>query len=90
MQVEELSRLRLAVRDYELFRQQHEMEVQSLKQDLRDARVEQQHIEDELELKRQEIDALTGRLQEAQKSGIHFQKLAENEVYSLADFVLIR
>jgi chromosome segregation ATPase len=55
-------------------------ESQILRQDLEDARLEQHRLEDELELRREEIERMNSQIRENQKSKMESQKLAENEV----------
>lgn len=55
-------------------------EVQILRQDLEDARVEQHRLEDELELRREELEMMHNQVRESHKSKLELQKLVEGEV----------
>jgi predicted nucleic acid-binding Zn-ribbon protein len=52
----------------------------SLRQDLEDARLEQHRLEDQLELRQEEIEQLNAQIRESQKSKLGAEKLAESEV----------
>ena len=53
---------------------------QILKRDLEDARLEQTRLEEELELRKEEIEQINNQFRELQKANLDSQKLAENEV----------
>jgi predicted nucleic acid-binding Zn-ribbon protein len=55
-------------------------ESMSLRQDLEDARLEQHRLEDQLELRQEEIEQLNAQIRESQKSKLDAEKLAESEV----------
>ena len=55
-------------------------ELQSVKRDLEDALLEQHRLEDELELRRQEIEQKDIEIRESAKLKLESEKLANNEV----------
>lgn len=80
VQEAELLRLRNAARENEDALAESKRESQILRQDLEDARLEQHRLEDELELRREEIERMDNQIRENQKLKIESQKLAEIEV----------
>jgi hypothetical protein len=80
VQEAELLRLRNAARENEDALAETKRESQILRQDLEDARLEQHRLEDELELRREEIERMDNQIRENQKLKIESQKLAEIEV----------
>ena len=79
----ELLRLRNETREYEVALAESKRESQVLRQDVEDARLEQHRLEDELELRREEIERMNSQIRENQKMKMENQKLAENEVLSV-------
>ena len=80
VQEAELLRLKNDARENQDALAESKRELQILRQDLDDARLEQHRLEDELELRREEIESINKQIRENQKSKIESQKLAENEV----------
>lgn len=80
VQEAELLRLKNEARENQDALSESKRELQILRQDLDDARLEQHRLEDELELRREEIESMNKQIRENQKSKIESQKLAENEV----------
>lgn len=80
VQEAELLRLRNAARENEDALAERKRESQILRQDLEDARLEQHRLEDELELRREEVERMDNQIRENQKLKIESQKLTEIEV----------
>jgi chromosome segregation ATPase len=77
----ELFRLRAEVQETESALAESIQEVQILRQDLEDAKVEQHRLEDELELQREELETMHNQIRESHKSKSELRKLAESEVF---------
>ena len=82
-------RLRHQVEEYEVALAESRRESQSLRRDLEEAKLEQNRLEDELELRSQEIERMGVQIQESEKSRLESQKLAENEVFHDLSIILI-
>jgi hypothetical protein len=76
----ELFRLRAEVQETDAALADSIQEVQILRQDLEDARVEQHRLEDELQLRREELETMHNQIRESYRSKLELQKLAEGEV----------
>lgn len=76
----EILRLQAESRQYEFSIAESNRESESLRQDLEDALLEQHRLEDELELRRQEIEQKDIRIRESAKYQHDLEKLAESEV----------
>lgn len=59
---------------------EHRREIQNVKENLEEATSENHRLEDELEIRLQEITDLRDQLREQQKSNLEYLQLAENEV----------
>ena len=89
VQEAEINRLKNEALESEVALAESKRDSQILREDLDDARLEQHRLEDELELKREEIESISNQLREQQKSNLESQKLAESEVLSRICFLLI-
>lgn len=80
MQEAELVRLTAQTQENEVTLEEARKESISLRQDLDDARLELHRLEDQLELRQEEIEKLNAQIRESQKSKLDAEKLAESEV----------
>lgn len=80
MQEAELVRLTAQTQENEVTMEEARKESISLRQDLDDARLELHRLEDQLELRQEEIEKLNAQIRESQKSKLDAEKLAESEV----------
>ena len=80
MQEAEILRLTGQAHENEVALEEARKESISLRQDLEDARLEQHRLEDQLELRQEEIEQLNAQIRESQKSKLDAEKLAESEV----------
>ena len=80
MQEAELVRLTAQTHEKEVTLEEARKESISLRQDLDDARLELHRLEDQLELRQEEIEQLSAQIRESQKSKLDVEKLAESEV----------
>jgi predicted nucleic acid-binding Zn-ribbon protein len=80
VQEAEILRLTAQAHENEIASEEARKELISLRQDLEDARLEQHRLEDQLELRQEEIEQLNAQIRESQKSKLDAEKLAESEV----------
>jgi predicted nucleic acid-binding Zn-ribbon protein len=80
VQEAEILRLTAQAHENEVTFEEARKESISLRQDLEDARLEQHRLEDQLELRQEEIEQLNAQIRESQKSKLDAEKLAESEV----------
>jgi len=80
VQEAELVRLTTQAQENEVAMEEARKESISLRQDLDDARLELHRLEDQLELRQEEIECLSAQIRESQKSKLDVEKLAESEV----------
>jgi len=68
------------VEESKITESEHRREIQNVKENLEEATSENHRLEDELEIRLQEITDLRDQLREQQKSNLEYLQLAENEV----------
>lgn len=79
----ELSKLRSILQESQLAEAENKQESQVLKEKIAEMTSENHRLEDELEIRLQEISELRDELREYQKSKVEYLQLAENEVFFL-------
>jgi predicted nucleic acid-binding Zn-ribbon protein len=73
------------IQDYEAAAIESKGQLESLRKDLSDAFSEQHRLEDQLELRQQELDRMEEEVRNGQRMIIESQKLAESEVATHKD-----